>query len=263
MNDTVTLSAIDVHVMLATLNRPEASNALNTRMAEALSAVFAGIAWTSGERDVRAVILTGAGDRAFCAGADLKERRGVAADVWRQQHTMFEQALAALAGCPVPVIAAVNGAALGGGNEIALACDLIVAAETATFGQPEVARGIMPGLGGTQRLPRRIGAARAKDLLFTGRVIGAREALAWGLVNEVVPPEAVIPRALDIGRSIAAGAPAAVRHVKAAVDEGLALPLDDALACELAHYRAVVGTEDRLEGIAAFNEKRPPTFRGR
>jgi enoyl-CoA hydratase/carnithine racemase len=263
MNDSVRVELLDRYVVRVALNRPEALNALNTRMAEALRDVFTRLSDDAGRGTLRAVVLTGTGSRAFCSGADLKERQGMTDEGWRRQHEVFESAVAAVASCPVPVIAAVNGVALGGGHEIALACDFIIASDAARFGQPEVGRGIMPGLGGTQRLPRRIGEARAKELLFTGRTIDAREAIAWGVVNEVVPPASLMTRALEVARSIAANAPAAVRHVKAAVEEGAGLPLDRALARELDHYRTVVQTEDRREGVAAFNEKRPPRFQDR
>jgi len=260
MNDTVRVDAIDAQVARVTLNRPDVLNALDTRMGEALGEAFSSLANDARRGTIRAVVLTGAGDRAFCAGADLKERLGIGDETWRRQHEVFETAVAEIAACPSPVIAAVNGVALGGGNEIALACDFIIASETARFGQPEVTRGIMPGLGGTQHLPRRVGISRAKELLYTGRLIDAREALDWGLVNHVVAPGDLMPRAIAFARTIATNGPAAVRHVKAAVNAGLALPIQDALACERSHYNRVIETGDRLEGIAAFNEKRPPRF---
>lgn len=182
---------------------------------------------------------------------------------WWAQHVIFEAAAAAIAGCPAPVVAAVNGVALGGGCELALACDFIIAADTARFGQPEVTRGLMPGLGGTQRLPRRIGPARARELLFTGRLVGAEEALRWGLVNRVVPAGDLAATTVDVAEMIASNAPLAVRAVKRAVDEGTDRPLDEALAIELRHYGTLVDTDDRREGVRAFAEKRRPRFAGR
>jgi len=261
MTETLLLDEPDTGIARVALDRPGAMHAINTRMAEELRDTFAAFG-TRAAADLRAVILTGTGDRAFCAGADLKERDGMTDEAWRAQHLVFEAAAAAIANCPAPLLAAVNGAALGGGCELALACDFIVAADTARFGQPEVMRGIMPGLGATQRLPRRIGSARALELLVTGRWIGADEAVRWGLVNRVVAPGDLQATALDIARRIADNGPLAVRAIRRAVIAGADLALDDALAVELAHYHRVADTEDRREGVRAFNEKRPPRFTG-
>jgi len=262
MYETLSIDSADKFVARVTLNRPDAMNALNTRMGEELRDLFGALAGRSAG-ELRAIVLTGAGERAFCAGADLKERNGMTDEAWYRQHVIFEAAGAALGGCPVPVIAAVNGVALGGGCEIALACDFIIAAENARFGQPEALRGIIPGLGGTQRLPRRIGIGRARELLYTGRLIGASEAFAWGLVNRVVPLAGLSAAALESAKQIAAAGPLAVRAIKRAVAEGMDRPLDDAFATELRHYHVVVETEDRHEGVRAFTEKRPPRFAGR
>ncbi|MFN8060305.1 MAG: enoyl-CoA hydratase-related protein [Vicinamibacterales bacterium] len=249
------------NVVLVTLNRPEALNTLNTKMGEELVAVFEGLFPTY--PDARAVVLTGAGDRAFCAGADLKERQSLDDWEWEQQHKTFERAGAALARVPVPVIAAVNGVALGGGCEIAMTCDFIVAATRARFGQPEALRGIMPGLGGTQRLVRRVGIDRAKELLYTGRLVDAREAMRIGLVNDVIDWTALMDRVWEMTSSIVAAAPLAIAAIKRAVDDGAGLPLEQALRIELHEYERVARTEDRREGINAFNEKRAPRFLGR
>lgn len=260
--ETLQVDAPAPHVVRVTLNRPDSLNALNTRMGEELRAWFRG--WDPlAEPDVRAVILTGAGGRAFCAGADLKERRGMSEPDWRRQHLIYEEAFEAVWRRPTPVVAAVNGVALGGGCELALASDLIVAAEHARFGMPEVLRGILPGGGGTQRLPRRIGPARAKELLYTGRLIEAAQAHAWGLTNEVVPAGELEARALALAQEIAGAAPIAVRGVKRAVDRGFDLPLAEALAYEIEAYNTAVPSEDRHEGVNAFNEKRTPVFRNR
>ena len=260
--ETVLIDAPDPALIRVTLNRPDAMNALNTRMAEELRDLFRGFA-TRAAGELRAVVLTGAGDRAFCAGADLKERHGMTDEAWRRQHVVFEEAGAALACCPAPVIAAINGVALGGGCEIAMTCDFIIAADSARFGQPESLRGIVPGLGGTQRLPRRIGTARALELLFTGRLIGAEEALRWGLVNRVVAPDDLGSTVLDVARRIGESGPLAVRAIKRAVLDGADRPLGEALATELRLYNQVIESNDRHEGIRAFNEKRPPRFTGR
>lgn len=261
--DTLIVEWPAARVVRVTLNRPEVLNALNTRMGIELRTAFGTVSERVGTDEVRAVILTGAGERAFCAGADLKERDEMTDDEWQQQHLIFEAAVEAVAGMSVPVVAAVNGVALGGGCELTLACDFIIAADTSRFGQPEVSRGIMPGLGATQRLPRRIGPARAKEFMFTARVLEAGEALDWGLVNRIVPPGGLADEALATARLVAQQAPIAVRGVKWAVDDGQGLPLGEALGIELEHYRIVAATEDRREGVRAFNEGRPPVFRNR
>jgi len=260
--ETLLVESVEPHIVKVTLNRPQAMNAMTTRMGEEMRSLFRDFDH-SRQPDVRVVILTGSGEKAFCAGADLKERQGMSEDVWRRQHVIFEEACEALWRFPTPVIAAVNGVALGGGCEYALACDLIVAAEHARFGQPEVTRGIMPGTGGTQRLPRRAGIARGKELLYTGRMIDAREAAAWGLVNHVVPASGLMDKALELARLIARNGPIAVRQVKKAVDRGMELPLAEALAFEIEAYNICIPSEDRHEGIDAFNEKRAPVFKNR
>jgi enoyl-CoA hydratase len=250
------------HILKVTLNRPDAMNAMNTQMGVDMRAFFRDFDHQR-EPDVRCVIVTGSGDKAFCAGGDLKERRGMTEQAWRRQHVIFEEGMEALWRFPMPVIAAVNGLALGGGCEMALACDFIVAAEHARFGQPEVKLGIMPGAGGTQRLPRRVGIGRGKELLFTGRMIDAKEAAAWGLVNHVVPAADVMPKALELARLIAENGPIAVRQAKKSVDRGIELPLAEALDFEIQVYNICVPSEDRHEGVNAFNEKRKPVFRNR
>ncbi len=211
----------------------------------------------------RAVVLTGAGERAFCAGADLKERAGMSETEVRAFLAQLGRTLRAMEHSNCIFIAAVNGAALGGGTELALACDFRVAAPTAELGLTEVRLGIIPGGGGTQRLPRLVGPARAKDLILTGRRINAAEALAIGLVQRLAPEGRLLEVALELAQQVAANAPLAVAAAKHAIDEGLALGLDDALALEQRHYETVLASEDRLEGLAAFGEKRTPRFQGR
>jgi enoyl-CoA hydratase/carnithine racemase len=184
-------------------------------------------------------------------------------DAWRLQHAIIEEGAYALLNCSVPVIAAVNGAAFGGGCELALCCDFIIAARTARFAMPEVTRGIMPGAGGTQTLPRAMGERRAKQLLLTGQPFSADEAERWGLVNEVVEPDALMPRALELARSIRGNAPISVRQIKKAVHAGLQTDLATGLLIEVQAYERTIPTEDRHEGIRAFNEKRRPIFSGR
>jgi enoyl-CoA hydratase len=260
--ETLLVEDVAAHVLKLTLNRPEAMNAMNTQMGIDMRAFFREF---DHDRvpDVRCIVLTGAGDKAFCAGGDLKERKGMTDQAWRHQHVIFEEAVEALWRHPMPVIAAVNGLALGGGCEFALACDFIVAAEHARFGQPEVKLGIMPGAGGTQRLPRRIGIGRGKELLFTGRMVGAQEALAWGLANHVVPAAQVLAKALELAGLIAQNGPIAVRQAKKSVDRGIELSLAEALDFEIQAYNICVPSADRQEGVNAFNEKRAPVFKNR
>jgi len=210
-----------------------------------------------------AVVLTGAGDRAFCGGADLKERDGMTDAQFDTQHYLFERMVRAIYDCPVPLIACVNGAAIAGGLELALACDFIVASQTARFGFSEVMRGIMPGGGGTQQLPRAIGVRRAKELIFTGDTFDAGQALAFGLLNHVCAPATLHEKTFAIVRRILANAPVAVRQAKKAVTFGMQMDLRTGLFFEIEAYSRLVGTEDRQEGIRAFNEKRPPRFTGK
>jgi len=247
-------------VALVTLNRPEAANALSGALAGELELCFTELA---DEPKLRAIILTGKGDKAFCAGADLKERKGMSEAQWHEQHDRFENATAALRAMHVPVVAAVGGAAVGGGLELALACDFIIASNHARFALTETSLGIMPGLGGTQYLPRAVGLRRAKELIFSASSFSADEALQWGLVNHVVHPADLMKKAVEIAGKIANNAPLAVRHAKLAVEEGCTLPIDAALALELSYYKRLLNSEDRYEGVNAFNEKRAPEFKGK
>jgi enoyl-CoA hydratase len=250
----------DGYVVTVTMNRPDQMNAMNTAMGEDLLACFDGLA-----RDplVRAVVLTGAGDRAFCAGGDLKERHLMSDEAWRAQHVIFEQAAFRILRCPVPVIAAVEGFALAGGCELAVLSDFIVASETAAFGVPETTLGIFPGIGGTQLLPRLLGAPLAKELIFTGRRMKAEEARAAGLVNHLVPRGQARAKAQEIAAAIARNGPIAVRQAKKAIVYGTETNLETGMILAIEAYNATVATEDRLEGVRAFNEKRQPEFKGR
>ncbi len=239
------------------LNRPDAANALSTQMGLELKDFFVGLQEEPGA--CRAVILTGGGKH-FCAGADLKERKGMSKEAWHAQHEALEGALESILDCALPVIAAVNGAAYGGGLELALACDFIYAAATAKFALTEVTLGIMPGLGGTQNLPRAIGPRRAKELALTGKAFSAGDAHGWGMVNRV--SDNVVEESLTAARIIAANAPLSVRAIKQAMNEGMHLSLSEALACELRYYNTLLSSKDRREGINAFNEKRKPVFTG-
>jgi enoyl-CoA hydratase len=259
--ETIALSRVDDHILIVTLNRPDVSNALNTQMGLDLVEVFEEFSIDLG--DLRAVIVTGSGEKAFCAGGDLKQRNGMTDEAWQAQHLIFERMVRAILGCPIPVIAAVNGAAYGGGCEIAAACDFIYAASTARFALTEVTLGIMPGAGGTQNLTRAVGERRAKELIMSGLPFTAAEGEAWGLVNRVVEPAELMEAALTIARRIAANGPLAVRQAKQSIHRGLQMSLGDGLAFEIEAYNRLVPTEDRREGVRAFNERRKPVFRGR
>ncbi len=262
MHETIIVERPSDHVQLITLNRPKSLNAQNTRMGEEMRAHFREFDPYQ-EPDIRAVIITGAGERAFGVGGDLKERKGMSDIAWRRQHLVFEEMMEAIRRFPMPVIAAVNGLALGGGCELALACDFILASESAAFAQPEVKLGIMPGSGGTQRLPRRIGPNRAKDMILTGRQVSAQEAFQWGLADRLIPPERLMEEALAFAALIAQNGPLAVRQAKKSIDSGMDLSLDAALALEIEAYNVIIPSEDRQEGVNAFNEKRPPRFKNR
>ncbi len=246
---------------LVTLNRPEAANAMNTQMGIDLLSVFDG--FNAAPNAQRCIVITGAGPRIFCAGGDLKERNGMTDQQWQDQHLIFERAIRAIIQCPVPVIAAVNGAAFAGGMEIALCADFIYAAEHARFALTEVTLGIMPGAGGTQNLPRAVGARRAKEILLTGRPFSAQQAFEWGMVNRICAPDALLPEALETAATIAGNAPISTRQIKQSVNYGLNMDLPSGMMFEIEAYNRMVPTADRREGIRAFNEKRKPNFHGR
>ncbi len=249
------------HVLLVTLNRPEASNAMNTQMGLDLMALLEEFAID--QYDLRCLVLTGQGEKAFCAGGDLKERNGMTDEAWQRQHAIYERMVRALMGCPIPTIAAVNGAAYGGGCEIAAACDFAYAAEHARFALTEVTLGIMPGAGGTQNLPRAMGERRAKEVILTGSPFTAQQALDWGLLNRVLPIGDSLAEALKTAERIAGNAPISVRQAKQAMHRGMQMSVWDGLAYEIEAYNRMVPTEDRREGVLAFNEKRRPNFKGR
>jgi enoyl-CoA hydratase/carnithine racemase len=259
--ETLQLSRHDSHVLLVTLNRPEASNAMNTQMGRDLMELFE--EFQIQFHDLRCIVVTGAGEKAFCAGGDLKERRGMTDEAWQAQHAIFERMVRAIMACPLPVIAAVNGAAYGGGCELAAATDFIYASESARFALTEVTLSIMPGAGGTQNLPRAVGMRRAKEIILTGEPFTAAQAEDWGLVNQVVPLDALLKTTLATARRIAENAPISVRQAKQSMHRGLQMSLWDALTFEIEAYNRMVPTEDRREGINAFNEKRKAVFRGR
>ena len=259
--ETIALEAAGEHVLVATLNRPEVLNAINTQMGRDLLELWTRL--TAEPGTTRCAVLTGAGERAFCAGGDLKERNGMSDEAWRAQHELFERGFMALMDCPVPVIAAMNGYAYGGGLETALACDFIYAVRGARFALSEVRLGIMPGGGGTQNLPRAVGERRAKELILTARPFTAEEGYTWGLVNRLCEPGNALADALDSARAIAENAPLSVRQAKKSIHYGLQTDNATGYRFEIEAYNRLITTEDRIEGVRAFNEKRKPAFRGR
>ncbi|MCZ7657349.1 MAG: enoyl-CoA hydratase-related protein [Xanthobacteraceae bacterium] len=259
--ETLRLGHPSPDILVVTLDRPQASNAMNTQMGRDLMELFEELQIRFD--GLRCVVVTGSGEKAFCAGGDLKERRGMTDEAWQAQHAIFERMMRAVVACPLPLIAAVNGAAYGGGCELAAAVDFVYAAETARFALTEVTLGIMPGAGGTQNLPRAVGMRRAKEIILTGQAFTAAQGAQWGLVNRVVPLADLMEATLATARRIADNAPIAVRQAKQSVHRGMQMSLWDGMAFEIEAYNRMVPTEDRREGINAFNEKRKPVFRGR
>ncbi len=247
-------------VATLTLNRPDKLNALNEALLGELAAALEEV-----ERDasLRVAILTGAGEKAFAAGADIEAMREMTTARAKAFADVGHALGARIEGARFPVIAAVNGFALGGGCELALACDFIYASDRAKLGQPEVNLGVMPGFGGTQRLSRRVGIARARELCFTGDVIGADEALRIGLVNVVVPHAELLARVAEVAKKIASKAPLAIAQCKRVLLRGADLPLATANELEAQAFAALFGSEDQKEGMTAFLEKRAAKFEGR
>tara|TARA_B100000427_G_scaffold64025_1_gene50675 strand:- start:972 stop:1766 length:795 start_codon:yes stop_codon:yes gene_type:complete len=258
--ETFTLERVDDHILVVMMDRPEVRNAKNTQMGLEQKEIFEALYRDTEE--VRVVILTGRGDKAFCAGGDLKERNGMTNHQWQVQHRIFEQAVIATRMCPVPIIAAVNGAAFAGGLETVLTCDFAYAATHARFALTEVTIGIMPGAMGTQNLPHAVGERRAKEIILTGRPFSAEEALDWGVVNKLCEPEKLMEETIETAKKIASNAPLSIRAAKRSL--GVATQVDrmSGFQFELQAYNRLVGTEDRLEGVRAFNEKRSPVFKG-
>lgn len=259
--ETLKLDRVNDHLLVVTLNRPHAGNSTNTQMGREFLDL-----WTSlyiDQQGIRCVVLTAAGDRIFAAGGDLKERNEMTNEQWRNQHSLFERARQALMQCPIPIIAAVNGAARGGGVETVLSCDFIFASERATFALTEVSLGIIPGGMGTQNLPRAVGVRRAKQIILTGASFSADEAYRWGMVNLVCRADELMDETLKVARTICSNAPLSVYQAKKAVNMASQVDLFNGFAFEIEAYNNLVGTEDRLEGVRAFNEKRKPDFKGR
>lgn len=243
-----------------TINRPDNANALSRAVLYELHEHLADLKFNV---DVRVVVLTGAGDKAFCAGADLKERKGMDDREVRQTVALIRSVVNQVAELPMPVIAAVNGAAFGGGMELALAADIRIASASAKMGLTETSLAIIPGAGGTQRLSRLIGIARAKELIYTARRIDAQTAFDMGLVNRVVAADQLLAQVEQLANEIAKNGPVALRQAKFAIDQGSSVDLQTGLAIEQKAYELVIPTEDRMEGLLAFAEKRPPQYKGR
>lgn len=259
--ETILVETARPHVLLVTMNRPEVGNAKNTRMGEEMLALWTGL--IANIEKTRCIVLTGAGEKIFSAGGDLKARRGMTDAQWQHQHEIFERGRDALLDLPVPIIAAVNGHAYGGGTETVLACDFAYAVRGARFALTEVTIGILPGGGGTQLAPRAMGERRAKEFIFTGAPISAEQALDWGILNRVVEPDELMPAVLATAERIAANAPLAIRQAKKSIRHGMQTDLRTGLAFEIEAYNRLVTTEDRREGVLAFNEKRRPNWQGR
>ena len=242
------------------LNRPKVMNALNRKTIEELNAAFQ---LAQKDVSVKGIILTGTGDKAFIAGADIAELSEINGDQAGGFSEKGQAVLSLIETLGKPVVAAVNGFALGGGCETAMACTIRIASEQAKFGQPEVKLGIIPGYGGTQRLPRLVGKGRALQLILTGELIGAHEALRIGLVNEVVPAGDLLSRCEAILKQIGANAPLAIRYSIDAVNEGIEMDLSSGLTLEAKYFALAAATEDRKEGTSAFVQKRAPKFQGK
>lgn len=245
---------------ILSINRPAALNALNADMLQELGQAIQSLA---NDAEVDVIILTGSGEKAFVAGADIAFMQQLDPVAARKFALMGQNVFNMIENCPKPVIAAINGYALGGGCELAMACDIRIASEKAKFGQPEVHLGVIPGFAGTQRLARLVGKGKAKELIFTGDMIDAQEAYRIGLVNQVVPPDLLIEQAKKLANKIAAKGQVAVQMAKRAINEGLEMPLEQANYHEANYFGLCFATADQKEGMAAFLEKRLPQFKGK
>jgi enoyl-CoA hydratase/carnithine racemase len=260
MNTDILLKEEADGVVILTLNRPEVMNSLNFPLLLALKEQIESFRF---KRDIRVVIVTGAGAKAFCAGADLKERAKMSPDRVKEYIFTIRNLFTAIEQLNKAVIAAVNGVALGGGTELSLACDIRVASMNATMGLTETRLAIIPGAGGTQRLPRLVGRGKAKELIFTGQRIGAQEALQIGLVNQICEPQDLIAECRKMAHMICETGPVAIEQAKYAINYGLETDIHTGLAIESNAYWVTIPTEDRLEGLAAFKEKRKPVYKGK
>jgi enoyl-CoA hydratase/carnithine racemase len=259
MSKLVIISTLLNGIVIMTLNRPEAANSLSLHLLEELQDIIFSYKF---DRSVRCIIITGTGEKAFCAGADLKERAEMDMAQVRRTVETIRRTINELEALPQPVIAAMNGSAFGGGLELALACDIRIASEKAKLGLTETSLGIIPGAGGTQRLPRLIGKGKAKELIYTAKRIDAKEAKEVGLVEYVVPAEALLNKAIELASLIVRNAPIAVAQAKFSIDKGYDVDINTGLSIEKSAYELTIPTKDRLEGLQAFKEKRSPNFVG-
>lgn len=247
-------------VAVLTFMRAEAANALSVQMLheinEALEAIHE-------DRSIRVVIVTGDGEKAFCAGADLKERKGMNEGETRKTIALIGKTMNHFEALAQPVIAAINGVAFGGGLELALACDIRIASNTAKMGLTETALGIIPGAGGTQRLPRLIGIGKAKELIYSARRLSAEEAYQYGMIEHIAQPEKLLEQAKELAYEIAKNAPLSLIQAKTAINQGMQTDISTGLQIESLAYSRLLHTEDRLEGLKAFQEKRPPAYSGK
>ncbi len=259
MSTLITFKIENEHIGIITLNRLEAANALSLQLLDELNEIFGEI---ENNNSIRCVIITGAGNKAFCAGADLKERRGMTEDEVIKTVTYIGETISNIEKLKVPVIAAINGVAFGGGLELALACDIRIVANHVKMGLTETSLAIIPGAGGTQRLPRLIGTGQTKRLIYTAMPIEADEAYKIGLVESIVQPENLLQEAKQLAVKIASNGPIAVKQVKEAINKGIETDLNSGLNIEHQCYKQTIPTEDRLEGLQAFKEKRKPNYKG-
>jgi len=256
---SVVLYEVINHTAIVTVNRPDVLNCFNYEVLVRLQEVVDRIAASP---DVRIVIFTGAGEKAFSAGADLKERKTLGEQEVKRNVKAIRDVFYSIGNLPQPTIAAVNGHALGGGFEWLLACDFAIASENALLGLTETSWAIIPGAGGTQRLPRLIGEMKAKEMIFTAKKISAIEAVELGIILKAVPVADVLPKSLALAASISKNGPIAIRQAKYAITKGINTDLESALSIETAAYEVVIPTTDRIEALNAFSEKREPIFKG-
>lgn len=259
MPNFVTVEVQD-SVAVVMFTRAEAANALSVQMLQEINEALEAIHY---DRSIRAVIVTGEGEKAFCAGADLKERKGMNEEETRKTIALIGKTVNRFESLAQPVIAAINGVAFGGGLELALACDIRMASSTAKMGLTETALGIIPGAGGTQRLPRLIGMGKAKELIYTARRLSAEEAYQYGIIEHIVEPQDLLEQAKELAREIAKNAPLSLIQAKTAINQGMQTDISTGLQIESLAYSRLLHTEDRLEGLKAFQEKRSPVYSGK
>lgn len=258
LTKTILLEVQD-NIATITLNRPDAANAFSKQMLHNFQEILAEIKY---DQNIRTVIITGAGEKVFCAGADLKERSTMSQVEVKQTVSLIRQVVNDVEQLPMPVIAAINGAAFGGGLELALACDFRIAVDKARVGLTETSLAIIPGAGGTQRLSRLIGIGKAKELIYTARRVDAHEAKELGILEHVVPAEELLNKAKEIAERIAENGPIAVNQAKQAINRGIEVDLQTGLQIEQMAYAITIPTKDRIEGLTAFKEKRKPIYKG-